>query len=207
MLLRKVSSWLHPHGLLFVHIFVNRSTPYHFVVRPVHMVQRVHRSASNRKTTAGWLRTSSLAGQCLLTTSLYAFPIHPFKECSLTSSLMADSYTSNPTSPSNAAGILTARITAGRANTGSSSKTRTRRVCLWVSACIVENRLTSTSAFVQTAFVISVQTRLQKALTPLRRRRLFIGSGYSTWRARSCSTSTREKSAFIPPGSTIRERR
>ena len=30
MLLQKIASWLRPDGLLFVHIFCHRTTPYHF---------------------------------------------------------------------------------------------------------------------------------------------------------------------------------
>ena len=32
-LMRRISSWLRPGGKLFVHIFVHKSTPYHFEVR------------------------------------------------------------------------------------------------------------------------------------------------------------------------------
>lgn len=31
-LLKKISSWLKPEGLLFIHIFVHKSMPYHFEV-------------------------------------------------------------------------------------------------------------------------------------------------------------------------------
>ena len=31
-LLKKISSWLTPEGLLFIHIFVHKSMPYHFEV-------------------------------------------------------------------------------------------------------------------------------------------------------------------------------
>lgn len=42
-LLKKISSWLKPDGLLFVHIFVHKSIPYHFeVCTPEHFYSRIY---------------------------------------------------------------------------------------------------------------------------------------------------------------------
>jgi hypothetical protein len=45
-LMKKIASWLRPEGLLFVHIFVHRSLPYHFEVQALLSARSINRCSA-----------------------------------------------------------------------------------------------------------------------------------------------------------------